>query len=140
MKTGSLTQADQSLVELAKETIHRLYKLDQHHVGAALRTKSGKLFTAVHLEANIGRVSVCAEAIVIGKALSEGYDDFDTIVAVLHPDPDREDQEIRVVSPCGMCRELLSDYSPQIKVILPLDDELATCSVADLLPLKYTRS
>ncbi|MNN80282.1 Blasticidin-S deaminase [compost metagenome] len=76
---------------------------------------------------------------VIGKAISEGYKDFDTIVAVRHPDPDNEDREIRVVSPCGMCRELISDYAGDCKVIVPVEEGLSKVNVAGLLPLRYSR-
>lgn len=136
---NEITQEDQQLVEAARDTIKRLYVFERHHVGAAVRTKTGEVFTAVHLEANVGRVAVCAEAMAIGKAISEGFNDFDTIVAVLHPDPDNENREIRVVSPCGMCRELLGDYGPQINVILPDGGDLRKCAVSDLIPFKYQR-
>ncbi|MNE57797.1 Blasticidin-S deaminase [compost metagenome] len=76
---------------------------------------------------------------VIGKAISEGYKEFDTIVAVRHPDPDSEDREIRVVSPCGMCRELIADYARDCKVILPGEEGLAKADILDLLPLRYSR-
>ena len=72
MNTLPLTAENEQLVEKAKEVIAKYYQLNKHHVGAALRTKSGKVFTAVHLEANVGRVAVCAEAIALGKAISEG--------------------------------------------------------------------
>jgi cytidine deaminase len=74
---------------------------------------------------------------VLGKAISEGDRDFTTIVAVAHPDPQHADEEIKVVSPCGMCRELISDYSPGADVIIPLDGGVAKCNVMELLPVKY---
>ncbi len=137
MKTLPITIGDEQLIEVAKDTILKYYKSGKHHIGAALRTKSGKIFTAVHLEANVGRVAVCAEAIVIGKAISEGEDKFDTIVAVRHPNPDEQSQEIRVVSPCGICRELISDYGADTKVIFSDNNEVKKCVVLDLLPYKF---
>ncbi|CAH1195846.1 Blasticidin-S deaminase [Paenibacillus auburnensis] len=130
---------DQTLVASAKEIIRKRYAWERHHVSAALRTKTGEIFTAVHLEANLPRVSVCAEAMVIGKAISEGYQEFDTIVAVRHPDPDSEDREIKVVSPCGMCRELIADYAKDCKVIVPAEGTLAKVDILELLPLRYAR-
>ena len=109
MRTLPITIEDEQLIKAAKDTILKYYKYGKHHIGAALRTKSDKIFTAVHLEANVGRVDVCAEAIVIGKAISEGENEFETIVAVRHPNPDEQNQEIKVVSPCGICRELISE-------------------------------
>lgn len=135
-----LSQQDREVIKVAQRVIELRYEYGKHHIGAAIRTKSGKIYSAVHLEANIGRISVCAEVIALGKAISEGDNEFDTIVAVRHPSPDEENQDIKVVSPCGMCRELLSDYSKDIKVVLPIDDAIAKCDILDLLPWKYVRT
>lgn len=140
METSKLTTQDDELIEAAREVIKRCFVLGKHHIGAAVRTKSGKIYTSVHLEAYISRITVCAEAMVLGKAISEGDSDFDTIVAVRHPDPDEDDQSIRVVSPCGMCRELISDYGQDVQVIIPFQDEIVKCNVMELLPQKYVRS
>jgi len=93
-----------------------------------LRTRSGQVFSAVHLEASVGRIAVCAEAVAIGMAATAGDTDIDTIVAV--------DRHGRIVPPCGMCRELISDYSADCRVILAED---RVVSVQDLLPEKYSR-
>ncbi|MDP2856605.1 MAG: cytidine deaminase [Bacillota bacterium] len=137
MRTRPLTAEDMELIEAARDCIRRLYDPNRHVVGAAVRTAGGKVYSAVHLEANVGRIAVCAEAVVLGKAISEGDRDFTTIVAVAHPDPQHADEEIKVVSPCGMCRELISDYSPGADVIIPLDGGVAKCNVMELLPVKY---
>jgi cytidine deaminase len=139
MKTYPLTEADGQLIDEAKRKISCLYEDDKHHVGAALRTNSGNVVSAVHLEAYVGRIAVCAEAIAIGSAISSGERHFDTIVAVKHPYSDEMDREIRLVSPCGMCRELISDYSPDCFVILDIDGELRKTKVRELIPLKYSR-
>jgi len=139
MEKYQLTQEDFELIEAAKEKIISLYEDDKHHVGAAIRIKSGKVVSAVHIEAYIGRVSVCAEAITIGKAISDGDKGFDTIVAVRHPYSDEVNREIKVVSPCGMCRELISDYSPNCFVIIEDKGEIIKVKIHELLPLKYKR-
>ncbi|CAH0229537.1 Blasticidin-S deaminase [Peribacillus sp. Bi96] len=132
--------ADHDLIAAASAKITELYEENKHHVGAALRTKSGKIVDAVHIEAYIGRVTVCAEAIAIGKAISEGEKEFDTIVAVKHPYSDEENRALKVVSPCGMCRELISDYAKDCFVILNVDGETIKTEISELLPLKYTRN
>ncbi len=59
-------------------------------------------------------MAVCAEAVALGRAVVDlGDAGIDTIVAVRHPPPDEKDQTIKVVSPCGACRELIFDYDPQ---------------------------
>lgn len=126
-----LSQPDLDLVSAASRMIARRYREGYHHIGSALRTRSGKVYAAVHLEANVGRIAVCAEAVAIGMAAADGDTEIDTIVAV--------DPAGNVVSPCGMCRELISDYSPGAKVIVPGRDGPAIVEVLDLLPNKYTR-
>ncbi|MBW3699216.1 cytidine deaminase [Bacillus aerophilus] len=140
MKTFDLSKEDIELIDEAKKRIISLYEDDKHHVGAAIRMKTGEIISAVHIEAYIGRVTVCAEAIAIGSALSNGYKDFDTIVAVRHPYSDEKDRRIRVVSPCGICRELISDFGPTCFVILDMDGELVKVKIEELIPLKYTRN
>jgi len=135
----NLTTKDQALIEAARDAITRLYQENRHHIGAALRTKSGRIFTAVHLDTYVGRASVCAEAIAVGKALSEGEHDIDCIVSVRHPRPRETNREIQVVSPCGICRELLSDFARDCAVIIPAADGPVRVPVAELLPNKYTR-
>lgn len=119
---------DKELIENARSIITKRFKEDYHHVGAALRTKSGKVFSSVHLEAYVGRVAVCAEAIAIGMAAAAGDTELETIVAV--------DRKGRVVPPCGMCRELISDYAPGCKVIIT---EAEIMTISELLPKKYQR-
>jgi cytidine deaminase len=60
-------------------------------------------------------------------------------VAVRHPDPEENDQRIAVVSPCGACRELIFDYDPNARVIVPSADSAAVVPIAELLPNKYRR-
>lgn len=139
MKTYPLDASDYTLIEAAREKIKVLYEEDKHHVGAALRTRSGEIVTAVHIEAYVGRITVCAEAIAIGKAISEGEKEFDTIVAVKHPYTDEINRALKVVSPCGMCRELISDYAEDCFVIIEVDGVTVKTRISELLPLKYTR-
>ena len=129
MSETMLSSGDVVLLEKARDIIRKRYHPERHTVGSALRTRSGRVFAAVHLEAHVGRVAVCAEAIALGMAAAEGDTDIDTIVAV--------DEHGAVVSPCGMCREMISDYSPQANVVILIDEGLAVVPIRDLLPYKY---
>ena len=135
-----LVKGDRELIEAATAAIKLRYRNDWQEVGAAMRTRSGKLFTGVNLDAYLGRMAVCAEAVALGRAFVElGDDGIETIVAVRHPPPDEKDQSIRVVSPCGACRELIFDYDPTARVIVPSGKAPAVVAIADLLPNKYRR-
>ena len=139
MHDKKLTEADQALIAAARNMITRLYQENRHHIGAAVRTKSGRIHTAVHLDTYVGRASVCAEAVAIGKAISEGDHEIECIVSVRHPRPRETNREIQVVSPCGICREMLNDFARDCTVIIPADGGLARVPVAELLPNKYNR-
>ena len=85
-------------------------------------------------------MAVCAEAVALGRAVVDlGDAGIDTIVAVRHPPPDDKDQTIAVVSPCGACRELIFDYDPHARVIVPNGESPTVVPIGDLLPNKYTR-
>ena len=139
MRSEPLQPQDPELVEAAKAVIGRRFRLDWHHVGCALRTKSGRVYTSVHLEANVGRVAVCAEPIAIGQAVTAGDTDLEVIVGVLHRYDESDPVEFRACTPCGICRELLNDYMPEGYVIVPLDGSLRRVRVRDLLPERYDR-
>jgi cytidine deaminase len=135
-----LGKADRELVEAATAAIRSRYRNDWQEVGAALRTRSGKIFTGVNLDAYLGRMAVCAEAVALGRAVVDvGDAGIDMIVAVRHPSPDDEDRTIAVVSPCGACRELIFDYDPRARVIVPNGSAPSVVPIGELLPNKYTR-
>ena len=135
-----LGKADRELIAAAIAAIKQRYRDDWQEVGAALRTRSGKIFTGVNLDAYLGRMAVCAEAVALGRAFVElGDAGIDTIVAVRHPSPAEKDQTIAVVSPCGACRELIFDYDRKARVIVPNGKSPGVVLIGDLLPNKYSR-
>jgi cytidine deaminase len=139
-RAAKLGKADQALIAAARAAIKARYRDDWQEVGAALRTRSGKIFTGVNLDAYLGRMAVCAEAVALGRAVVDvGDDGIDMIVAVRHPPPADKDQTVAVVSPCGACRELIFDYDRKAHVIVPDGRSAAVVPIAELLPNKYTR-
>jgi cytidine deaminase len=67
--------------------------------------------------------------VAIGQAATAGDTEIDTIVAV--------DETGRIVSPCGMCREMIADYSADARVIILDRNQPVKVSVSELLPYKY---
>jgi cytidine deaminase len=135
----ALSKADQALIEAASEAIRKRYRYDWQEVGAALRLRSGKVFTGVSLDAYLGRMAVCAEAVALGQAVTQGENNIETIVAVRHPKPG-EPGKIAVVSPCGICRELIHDYDAKARVIVPDNGRAPkVVTIGELLPNKYKR-
>ncbi len=137
---STLTASDLELIEAASEAIRRRYRNDWQEVGAALRSRTGRILTGVNLDAYLGRMAVCAEGVALGKLVTDlGEIGIDTIVAVRHPRPHESDQTIKVVSPCGSCRELIWDYDAGARVIVPGDSSPTIVLISELLPNKYRR-
>ena len=83
-----LSKSDRELIAAATAAIRDRYRDDWQEVGAALRTRAGKIFTGVNLDAYLGRMAVCAEAVALGRAVVDiGDAGIETIVAVRHPPP-----------------------------------------------------
>ena len=136
----ALSKKDQELIEAATGAIKKRYRNEWQEVGAALRTRDGRVITGVNIDAYIGRIAVCAEAIAVGRAITESGDHgIEAIVAVRHPKPHEKDQRIKVVSPCGICRELICDYDPKARVIVPNGAKPKVTTITELLPNKYNR-
>lgn len=108
-------------------------------VAAAVRSLDGCIWTGIHLGTTVGRMSVCAEPVALGRALIQGDGTVETIVAVRHPKPDEIDREMAVVPPCGACRELVLDHWPDALVILKNSSGLYKLPIRDLLPIPYRR-
>jgi cytidine deaminase len=135
-----LSKKDEELIEAARAAIKGRYRNEWQEVGAALRTRDGRVVTGVNIDAYLGRMAICAEAIAIGRLITEtGDTGIETIVAVRHPRPNEKDQTIAVVSPCGSCRELIHDYAPKARVIVPNGKTPTAMSIGELLPNKYSR-
>lgn len=136
---AALDQRDHELVQAARAVLLRHYRPFWHTVGAALRSRDGRVWTGVHLGATVGRLSICAEAVALGRAVMDGDGTVECAVAVRHPKPDEAMQEIAVVSPCGACRENLLDYDPAAQVIINTGEGLRKLWIRDMLPRPYQR-
>ena len=108
-------------------------------VSAAIRSRDGQVWTGLHLGATVGRLSVCAEAVALGRAILDGDGTVECAVAVRHPKADEINRDLAVVPPCGACREMLTDFDPAADVIVPGPEGLRRMPVGVLLPLPYQR-
>jgi cytidine deaminase len=132
---SELAPADLELIAAAERALEQGFVAGRHHVAAAIRTDSGRIVTALHLESSTGRIAVCAEAIALGRVIAEGDSSASDVVAVHYPD--KTQRKPRVLSPCGMCRELVADYSPSANFIYVDDAGVITKgTVATLLPAR----
>jgi cytidine deaminase len=135
----SLASADFELIEAARAVLLKHYRPHWHTVGAALRSRDGRIWTGLHLGATVGRLSVCAEAVALGRAILDGDGTVECAVAVRHPKAEESVQEIAIVSPCGACREMLTDFDPAADIILPGPGGPRRVTLRALLPFPYQR-
>lgn len=123
--------ADAELIAAARAILRERAKPGVHFIGAALRTRSGRTYCAVNLGTNVSRASVCAEAVALGMAAAAGDTEVERVVAV--------NELGAVVSPCGICREMLSDYAPDARVIVPGAGGPEPVPIGALLPNKFVK-
>ena len=126
---------NEQLMELAKEAREKAcVDISGFKVGAALLDKSGKVIQGCNIEdpSGIGVTNICAERCAIVKALSEGYRDFEKIAVAGGKD------KLIFCAPCGACRQYLSSWCPNIKVILLEDNgEIKEYDMSELLPYSF---
>lgn len=129
----------EDLIKKAADLLKKRYNPDfhEHHtvVAAAVLSKSGKVYTSVNAGTYQPSIATCAEIVAIGTGNTAEKDfEIDTIVAVrdIPPYP---------ISPCGKCREYISDYGPKAKVIMPAENKKGweLVKIADLIPGKYVK-
>jgi len=102
-------------------------------VGAALLTKSGKLFTGCNIENSSFSLTICAERTALFKAISEGEKEFSKILIVSDSDD--------YISPCGACRQVLSDLAGDIEVVLTnANCDMQSKKMNELLPFAFGNS
>lgn len=100
-----------------------------YKVGAALLTKSGKIFTGCNVENSSYGLTNCAERTAVFKAVSEGETDFEEIMIYV-------DSE-KLPTPCGACRQVLAEFSSDLKITIISKNEEIHTDIGKLLPLSF---
>ena len=99
-------------------------------VGAALLTKSGKVYLGCNIENAAYGPSNCAERTAIFKAVSEGHRDFAAIAIIADtPGP---------CSPCGMCRQAISEFKIPRIIMANIKGAVQVATLAEILPFAFT--
>jgi cytidine deaminase len=97
------------LIGLANEARRHAYApYSNYRVGAALRTKSGRVYAGVNVENAAYPTGICAERVAIFKAISEGEHEFEVIAVVTDNGG----------SPCGACRQVMSEFGLDTIVLI----------------------
>ena len=123
-------------IELAKKARLNAYSpYSNYQVGAALRTKSGKIYLGCNIE-NHGIQSICAERTAFAKALSEGEREFESITVV---GASKGEEPTEKCMPCGYCRQFISEFvDNDFKIcVVDKDDNVEELTTSDLLPHSF---
>ena len=116
-----------SLAIEARKKAHAPYS--NFAVGAALLTRSGRVYTGCNVENASYGLSVCAERVAVFKAVSEGEREFEAIAIVSE----------NGVTPCGACRQVLIEFGDDIQVIVAdTVGHRRAFALTDLLPKGFT--
>lgn len=116
-----------SLITCAKQAMQYAYcKYSNFKVGSAIATKDGSIFTGCNVENSSYGATMCAERTAVFKAVSEGNKDFVAIAIVSSND--------EFTYPCGMCRQVLSEFNLDLIIVLSQKDQLEVTTLRQLLP------
>lgn len=123
-----LSPGDEQLVKVAALARQRAYApYSKYKVGAALRTMRNKIYSGANVENASYGLTVCAERCAVFAAVAAGETkDYDAIAVVIAGDA--------LPSLCGACRQVLAEFSPNVRVILASESKRKVTTLGELLP------
>lgn len=100
---------DPALIQAAIAAAEHAYiPYSGYRVGAVLTTPDGQVFSGCNVENASYGAAICAERTALVKAVSEGHRQFSTLVVATRDGG----------APCGICRQMLAEFAPQLDVVL----------------------
>lgn len=121
----------------AVKTMEKSYSpYSNFSVGAALLTKSGNLYTGCNIENSAFSPTVCAERVAVFKAVSEGETEFEMIAVA----GGKNGKLTPSVSPCGVCRQVLSEFADAklpVLLVKDRDGDYDEHTLGEILPLSF---
>jgi cytidine deaminase len=121
------------LIKKANEALKFSYSpYSNYPVGAAILTKNGQVFTGTNIENATYPAGICAERAAVATAVSVGVHEFEAI-AIVSKDENNHPY------PCGICRQTLHEFSPNMKVIIAKsENDYEEYCLSELLPHSFT--
>ena len=122
---------DEELIEVAKKYREFSYSpYSRFKVGAAVLTKSGKVFGGCNIENSSYPVTNCAERTAIFKAVSEGEKELEAIALIA----DTEGP----CSPCGACRQVMGEFKINRIIMANLKGDKKVVTLEEVLPFAFS--
>ena len=128
---------DRELIRIAIDAMRNAYApYSEHTVGAALLTKSGKVYTGCNIENAAFTPSVCAERTAFFSALSNGEREFRKIAVI----GGRRGEVTDYFTPCGVCRQVMAEFcGDDFSVIVAKSEEdYIVKTLSELLPCRFS--
>ena len=122
------TKQLRELIAAAKAAQRRAHApYSKFRVGAALLAGNGNIYTGCNVENASYGLTICAERVAVGKAVSEGCRQFKAI-AIVAP--------AARVTPCGACRQVLAEFGDCAVICADSRNtrRIEMYSVSELLP------
>lgn len=123
----------QTLIQQARAAAEHAYIPYSHYpVGAALLAADGRVFTGCNIENASYPATICGERVALVKAVSEGAQTFEAMAVFTRNGG----------TPCGICRQMLSEFAPELLLLMIDQDDTITFegSLSQLLPFSFNAS
>ncbi|MCK4956365.1 MAG: cytidine deaminase [Candidatus Cloacimonetes bacterium] len=118
------------LMKIAKAAAKNAYApYSKVQLGAAIKAKSGKIYTGVNVENSSYGLTNCAERTAIFKAISEGESEFEELAIYVDSDT--------FFTPCGACRQVIAEFCDNLKIVVFSNNDKLETSIEELLPKRF---
>lgn len=118
-----------NLIEVARNARARAWApYSGFAVGAALATPAGRVYSGCNVENASFGLTVCAERVALFKAVSAGEREFTVLALVASVDE---------IYPCGACLQVLAEFCPNLKIVVPSPGGYRETTLADMLPFAF---
>ncbi len=126
-----MNSEDKALFDLAKIASESAYApYSGYKVGAALKTASGKIYLGCNVENASYSLTICAERNAIFQAVAQGETKFSELAVFVQSD--------KLFPPCGACRQVISEFSDDIRIIYGNELTFAITNISKLLPESFS--
>ena len=128
--------SEKELCEYAVKAVQNAYApYSGFKVGAALLTKSGKVYLGCNIENSTFSATNCAERTAFFKAISEGEKEFFAIAIA----GGKDGIITNICSPCGVCRQVMAEFchGDFIVLLVKEENEFEKYTLSQLLPLAF---
>lgn len=132
MIEASESEGVAALAAVASGAMERAYApYSGFRVGAALRSRDGRVFVGCNVENAAYPAGICAERGAVAAAVADGAREFVLMVVCT--------EAMRPTPPCGMCRQVLVEFAPHLDIVsVTRDGAQARWSLTDLLPSPFS--